>query len=228
MFTSKQYIDGIEPMAKTALIFYGGWEGHEPEKTSQRFADILARHRYAVDRVPDLDVLTDASRMAEYDLIVPMYTQSEISRDQETGLLEAIKAGAGLAGWHGGMGDAFRNSTEYQFACGGQWVAHPGNIIDYTVNILNHDDPITAGLSDFEMRSEQYFLHVDPSNEVLVTTTFTGEHAPWIAGTVMPVVWKRKYGEGKVFYCSLGHVDADFEVPEAQTLVERGLLWATR
>jgi type 1 glutamine amidotransferase len=228
MFASKQYIDGIGPMAKTALIFYGGWEGHEPEKTSQRFADILASHGYTVDRVPDLDVLTDAGQMAMYDLIVPMYTQSEISRDQETGLLEAIRAGAGLAGWHGGMGDAFRNSTEYQFACGGQWVAHPGNIIDYTVNIMNHDDPITADLSDFKMHSEQYFLHVDPSNEVLVTTTFTGEHAPWIAGTVMPVVWKRKYGGGKVFYCSLGHVDADFEVPEAQTLVERGLLWATR
>jgi type 1 glutamine amidotransferase len=215
-------------MAKTALIFYGGWEGHEPEKTSQRFADILAGHGYAVDRVPDLDLLTDADQMAVYDLIVPMYTQSQISRDQETGLLDAVRAGAGLAGWHGGMGDAFRNSTEYQFACGGQWVAHPGNIIDYTVNIMNHDDPITAGVSDFAMCSEQYFLHVDPSNEVLVTTTFTGEHAPWIAGTVMPVVWKRKYGEGKVFYCSLGHVDADFQVPEAQTLVERGLLWATR
>jgi type 1 glutamine amidotransferase len=215
-------------MAKNALIFYGGWEGHEPEKTSKRFADILESHGYDLDRVPNLDPLTDADRMAEYDLIVPMYTQSEISKEEEKGLLDAVKAGAGLAGWHGGMGDAFRNSTEYQFACGGQWVAHPGNIIDYTVNITVHDDPITEGLSDFQMHSEQYFMHVDPSNEVLVTTTFTGEHAPWVAGTVMPVVWKRKYGEGRVFYCSLGHVDADFHVPEAQTLVERGLLWATR
>jgi uncharacterized protein len=215
-------------MAKKALIFFGGWEGHEPEKTSQRFADILERHGYDVDRVPNLDPLTDEARMATYDLIVPMYTQSQISKEAETGLLNAVKAGAGLGGWHGGMGDAFRMSTEYQFACGGQWVAHPGNIIDYTVNITVHDDPITEGLSDFQMHSEQYFMHIDPSNEVLVTTTFTGEHAPWVAGTVMPVVWKRKYGEGKVFYCSLGHVDADFEVPEAQTLVERGLLWATR
>lgn len=215
-------------MTKKALIFYGGWEGHEPDKTSRRFADILEGHGYRVDRLPDLEVLTDAERMAGYDLIVPMYTQSEIEPEQEKGLLDAVKAGAGLGGWHGGMGDAFRKSTEYQFACGGQWVAHPGNIIDYTVNITNHDDPITAGLSDFEMHSEQYFMHVDPSNEVLATTTFGGEHAPWIEGTVMPVVWKRKYGEGKVFYCSLGHVDADFEVPEAQTIVERGLLWATR
>lgn len=214
-------------MAKKALIFYGGWEGHEPDKTSKRFADILEGHGYEVDRVPTLDVLEDAAQMATYDLIVPMYTQSTITKEQETGLLDAVKAGAGLGGWHGGMGDAFRNSTEYQFACGGQWVAHPGNIIDYRVNIVK-DDPITEGLSDFDMHSEQYFMHVDPSNEVLVTTTFTGEHAPWVAGTVMPVVWKRKYGEGKVFYCSLGHVDADFEVPEAQTMVERGLLWATR
>jgi uncharacterized protein len=214
--------------AKQALIVYGGWEGHEPELTAPRFARILEGNGYAVDLEQTLDVFEDADRMARYDLVVPVYTQSEISKEQEAGLLGAVKGGAGLGGWHGGMGDAFRWSTEYQFACGGQWVAHPGNIIDYRVNIIDHDDPITKGLNDFDMHSEQYFLHVDPSNEVLVTTTFSGEHAPWIAGTVMPVVWKRMYGKGKVFYCSLGHVDADFEVPEAQTLVERGLLWATR
>jgi type 1 glutamine amidotransferase len=215
-------------VAKRALFVYGGWQGHEPEATAKRFAGILEGHGYEVDLEETLDVFTDADRMATYDLIVPVYTQSQISKEQEAGLLGTIKAGAGLAGWHGGMGDAFRASTEYQFACGGQWVAHPGNIIDYTVNITNHDDPITAGLGDFQMHSEQYLLHVDPSNEVLATTTFTGEHAPWIEGTVMPVAWKRMYGKGKVSYCSLGHVDADFEVPEARTLVERGLLWATR
>lgn len=215
-------------MAKKALFVYGGWEGHEPEKTANRFAGILRGHGYDVDMETTLDAFSDAERMATYDLIVPVYTQSTITKEQEAGLLGAVKAGAGIGGWHGGMGDAFRNNTEYQFMCGGQWVAHPGNIIDYDVNIIVHDDPITEGLGDFSMHSEQYFLHVDPSNEVLVTTTFTGEHAPWIDGTVMPVAWKRKYGEGKVYYCSLGHVDADFEVPEAQTLVERGLLWATR
>jgi uncharacterized protein len=139
-----------------------------------------------------------------------------------------VKSGVGLGGWHGGMADSFRNNTEYQFMVGGQWVAHPGNIIDYWVNIINHDDPITAGLSDFAMHSEQYFMHVDPANEVLATTTFTGDHASWIAGTVMPVVWKRHYGQGKVFYCSLGHQVIDFDVPEAREIVKRGLLWATR
>lgn len=214
-------------MTKKALIFYGGWDGHEPDQTSARFAGILEGHGYDVDRLPGLDVLEDAERMAGYDLIVPVYTMSTITREQEAGLLGAVRAGAGLGGWHGGMGDAFRDAPEYQFACGGQWVAHPGDIIDYRVNIVK-DDPITEGLSDFAMRSEQYYMHVDPSNDVLATTTFSDEHAPWIAGTVMPVAWKRRYGEGKVFYCSLGHVDADFEVPEARMLVERGLLWATR
>ena len=105
----------------------------------------------------------------------------------------------GIAGWHGGMGDAFRNNTEYQFMVGGQWVAHPGGIVDYTVNIVDHKDPITADLSDFRMHSEQYYMHVDPGNKVLATTTFSGEHCPWIAWTVMPVAWKRQYGEGRVF-----------------------------
>jgi type 1 glutamine amidotransferase len=126
------------------------------------------------------------------------------------------------------MGDAFRDNPAYQFMVGGQWVAHPGGVIDYEVNIAAPADPIVAGLADFRMHSEQYYLHVDPGNEVLATTTFSGEHAPWIAGTVMPVAWKRRYGAGRVFYCSLGHKAADFDVPEAREIVRRGLVWASR
>jgi uncharacterized protein len=153
---------------------------------------------------------------------------STITPEQEQGLLETIKAGTGYAGWHGGMADAFRNNTEYQFMVGGQWVAHPGNIIDYTVNITGSSHPITAGISDFKMNSEQYYLHVDPSNEVLASTTFSGEHCEWIADTVMPVVWKRRWGAGRVFYNALGHVAKDFDVPEAREIMRRGLIWATR
>jgi type 1 glutamine amidotransferase len=215
-------------MPKRALIVWGGWVGHEPKQTAELFAAALKARDYRVDLETELDVFLDAERLANTDLIVPVYTQSTITREQESGLLAAVKAGTGMGGWHGGMGDAFRQNVEYQFAVGGQWVAHPGNIIDYTVDIVDHEDPITAGLDSFAMHSEQYYLHVDPSNHVLATTTFSGEHAPWIEGTVMPVAWKRRYGEGKVFYCSLGHVESDFNVPEAKMIVERGLLWATR
>ena len=214
-------------MSKRALMVWGGWDGHEPEQTTVIFAEILRGHGYEVDVETDLDVFLDAERLADMDLITPVYTMSTITADQEKGLLTAIKAGTGLGGWHGGMADAFRNNPEYQYAVGGQWVAHPGNIIDYTVQIAS-DDPIVDGLGEFAMHSEQYYMHVDPSNEVLATTTFSGDCAPWIAGTVMPVAWKRHYGEGRVFYCSLGHVASDFDVPEAKTIVERGLRWATR
>jgi type 1 glutamine amidotransferase len=126
------------------------------------------------------------------------------------------------------MCDAFRDAVDYQFMCGGQWVAHPGGVIDYRVNIVKPDDPVMDGIRDFDYRSEQYYMHVDPSNEVLATTTFSGTYAPWIAGVVMPVVWKRRHGQGRVFYSSLGHVTAEFAVPEMATILKRGLLWAAR
>ena len=212
---------------KSALVVWGGWEGHDPKETSALIARLLLDDGYTVELSDTLDVYLDHRKMRGFDLIVPIWTMGTIEEPQLRGLLDAIAAGTGIAGWHGGMGDSFRNSPEYQFMVGGQWVAHPGNIIDYTVDIVS-DDPIVAGLGRFAMHSEQYFMHVDPGNEVLATTTFNGEHAPWVDGTVMPFAWKRHYGGGRVFFCSLGHVAADFDVPEAATIVERGLLWATR
>jgi type 1 glutamine amidotransferase len=210
----------------SALFSWGGWEGHEPKQCVDVFAPILRDHGFRVEIVNTLDVFAETSYLRGFDLVIPVWTMSTITREQLGGLLEAVSGGVNIAGWHGGMADAFRNNPEYQFMVGGQWVAHPGNIIDYTVRITNHDDPITAGLSDFAMHSEQYYLHVDPANEVLATTTFSGDVLPWIAGTVMPVVWKRRYGAGRVSYCSLGHHASDFDVPEARALVERGMRWA--
>jgi type 1 glutamine amidotransferase len=213
---------------KKALMVWGGWPGHEPKQCVDVFAPFLEGQGYDVEVYDTLDAYLDEAKMRALDLIVPVWTQGTITREQETGLLEAVKSGVGIAGWHGGMGDSFRDNVNYQFMVGGQWVAHPGGIIDYEVNIIDHEDPITKGLDDFRMHSEQYLMHVDPSNEVLATTTFGGEYCPWIEGTVMPVVWKRMWGAGRVFYTSLGHVAEDFKVSEAREIVERGMLWASR
>ena len=209
-------------------MVWGGWEGHEPKQCADIFAPILREKGFDVEVSDTLDSYLNKEKMMGLSLVVPIWTMGVITKEQEAGLLQAVKSGVGIAGWHGGMADSFRNSTEYQWMVGGQWVAHPGNIIDYEVNIIDHEDPITAGLKDFKMHSEQYYMHVDPSNEVLATTTFNGEIAPWIAGTVMPVVWKRMYGQGRVSYCSLGHVAKDFDVPEAKEIVVRGMMWAAR
>ena len=214
-------------MVKSALMVWGGWPGHEPKQCVDIFAPWLETQGYKVEVSDTLDAYLDA-RLGDLSLIVPVWTQGAITREQEKGLLDAVRGGVGIAGWHGGMGDAFRDNVEYQFMVGGQWVAHPGGIIDYTVNIVDHEDPVTAGLTDFRMHSEQYYMHVDPHVKVLAATTFTGEHAPWIEGATVPVAWKKMYGRGRVFYTSLGHVASDFDVPEAKTIAQRGMLWASR
>ena len=213
---------------KKALMVWGGWDGHEPKQCVDIFAPILEGEGFEVEISETMDVYTDGDRMGELSLVVPCWTMGQIEQAQEKGLLEAVKGGVGIAGWHGGMADAFRNDTAYQWMVGGQWVAHPGGIVDYEVNVIDHEDPITRGVEDFRMHSEQYYMHVDPSNEVLATMTFQTEVAPWVNGCVMPVVWKRMWGEGRVFYSSLGHKAVDFEVPEAREIQRRGMVWASR
>jgi uncharacterized protein len=214
-------------MKKKVLFVWGGWDGHEPKQCVDLFASLLEQDGYEVTISDTLDTYCDAEFMKAQDLIVQCYTMGTITSEQEKGLLETIKNGTGYAGWHGGMADAFRNNTEYQYMVGGQWVAHPGNIIAYTVQISS-SDPIMAGIKDFQMNSEQYYMHTDPGNEILATTTFNADYDHWIAGTIMPVVWKRRWGIGRVFFSSLGHVRTDFDVPEAREIMKRGMAWATR
>jgi uncharacterized protein len=213
---------------KNALIVYGGWDGHSPKETSELVAADLRTAGFDVALSDTLDFLLDEKRLKTFDLIVPNWTMGPISGEQEGALTRAIADGVGLGGFHGGMGDAFRSATGFQFMVGGQFVAHPDNGKDYTVEIVKKSDPIVAGLSDFKVHSEQYYMHVDPSNEVLATTTFQTKEAPWVNGTVMPVVWKRRYGQGRVFYQSIGHSPKEFEVPEVREITKRGLIWAAR
>lgn len=213
---------------KSVLFVWGGWDGHEPKQCVDIFATLLEQAGYSVTICDNLSVYINPDALMRYDLITQAWTMGDITRDQLKGLTQAVESGVGFSGWHGGLGDSFRNHPDYQYIVGGQWVAHPGGVIDYRVNIINHSDPITTGLEDFDMHSEQYYMHTDPSNEVLATTTFRGDIHPWIEGTVMPVAWKRRWGKGRIFYCSLGHLAKDFDVPQAREIVRRGLIWATR
>jgi len=213
---------------KKVLLVFGGWKGHEPQQCKDIFVPWMESEGADVTVSDTLDIYTEKELMEGLDLVVQLWTMGEIAKEQEKGLLEAIRGGVGIAGWHGGLGDSFRNNVAYQFMVGGQWVAHPGGVIDYEVNITGEKDNVTNGLKDFKMHSEQYYMHVDPNMKVLATTTFTGEHAAWIDGTVVPVVWKKVYGKGRVFYSSLGHVAADFNVPEALEIQKRGIRWASK
>jgi uncharacterized protein len=214
---------------KKILFTYGGWDGHEPEKFAQYFSSWMKQESAEVVLSSSLDFYADKSLMNTIDLVVQQFTMSSITKEQEAGLLEAIKInGTGIAGWHGGLCDSFRNNTEYQYMTGGQWVAHPGGTVDYEVRITNQQDAITAGIKNFTIKTEQYYMHVDPNVKVLATTQFTGSHDPWIDGCTMPVTWKKMYGKGRVFYTSLAHsLSHVTNSPETLTMMKRGIQWAS-
>lgn len=204
-----------------ALVVHGGWEGHEPAGVASLLAGALGREGVEVTVADTLDAFVN-NDLARFDLLVPIWTMGTISNEQLTPVLQAVhEQGVGIGGVHGGMCDAFRQQTEWQFMCGGQWVAHPGNDgVHYTVEMNPAEpDAITAGVPTLHICSEQYYMHVDPCIRVLATTTFAD-------GTVMPVVWTKHYGAGRVFYCSLGHHVDVIEPPEILAMITRGLLWA--
>ncbi|MBQ4047344.1 MAG: ThuA domain-containing protein [Clostridia bacterium] len=217
-------------MAKKAWIVQGGWDGHEPTLTSKRFASLLEKNGYETEIFDTLTVLEDLDALMQIDLLVTCWTMGEISSEQVKNVEKAVGAGVGLAGCHGGMCDSFRQSTEWQFITGGQWVSHPGGDgIEYMVNICKGANPITEGLEDFPVCSEHYYLHVDPAIEVLATTRFPVVNYYHAANKPvdMPVAWTKFWGLGRVFYTSLGHHDDVFDKsPNAEILMERGMLWA--
>ncbi|HVX83264.1 MAG TPA: ThuA domain-containing protein [Phycisphaerae bacterium] len=215
----------------SALIVHGGWKGHQPAEVAAIFAEMLRGEGMKVTVADTLDAFAN-ERLAALDLIVPIWTMGKIAPEQANPLLEAVREhGVGIGGCHGGMCDAFREHTEYQFMTGGQWVAHPGNdTVSYRVEIVDRGHEITAGLEDFEITSEQYYMHVDPAVRVLATTRFPtapGPHTP--NGAVnMPQVWTKFYGKGRVFYSALGHQAAIFSHPSAAEVMRRGFRWAAR
>jgi len=227
LFSSCVHAQGIEVLkGKKVLFVYGGWNGHQPKECRDIFVPWMQSAGAEVFVFDNLSCYKDSALMQSIDLIVQTWTQGKIDRDEERGLLRAVKRGVGLAGWHGGTGDSFRDNVEFQYMVGGQWVAHPGGVIPYEVNITDKTDPVTKGLNDFGMNSEQYYMHIDPNTKVLATTTFGGEHDFWVKGSIIPVVWKKTFGKGRVFYSSLGHVAKDFDVPEALEIMKRGICWA--
>jgi len=212
---------------------YGGWEGHEPQAIADRFRNFLETENFEVSLSETISVLEDRERLLGLDLFIPVWTMcaEQLPDSFFDPLLEAVGSGLGMAGCHGGMCSAFSSNLTWLFLTGGNFIAHPGDDgVRYRINITNKSHPITKGIKDFDVVSEQYYMHVDPANEVLATTRFPtvkGYHSA--NGEVdMPQVWTRKWGEGRVFYNALGHHNDIFDIPEAWELMKRGMVWAAR
>jgi len=229
---------------KRALIVRGGWDGHQPVETTDSFLPFLGEHGYEVRVEDETTVYTDSEYMAGVDVVVQTNTMNTIEGEELRGLIAAVAGGTGLAGWHGGIADSYRNSSEYLQLIGGQFAAHPAkaapgelagdasdNFVRYTIDIVSDrvDHPIVAGITDFELTTEQYWVLSDDYNDVLATTTLAArDFDPWHRPITCPAVWTRQWGEGRVFVSTPGHNLAVVDDPNVRTIIERGILWASR
>jgi type 1 glutamine amidotransferase len=213
-------------MAGRVLILWGGWAGHRPEEGAHIVADMLSEDGYSVTLTKDYAAFADA---AEYDLVVPVITNDQVDGSLIDSLSLAVRAGTGLAGYHGGLAASFHSAVRFHYLCGVHWVAHPGDMAaKYRVTVTRPHDPIMQGITDFDYQSEQYYVLYDPSVEILATTIFSGEHDAAARGVTMPVVVKRHFGAGRIFYTALGHVPEELSHPQARLILRRGLNWAAR
>ena len=230
-------------MTRRALVVRGGWDGHAPIAATELFLPFLRSEGFEVRVEESTEVYADAAAMAETDLIVQSMTMSEITAEQLRGLRAAVEAGTGLTGWHGGIADSFRSSPDYLQLVGGQFATHPAadpalrpggerdNYLRYRVEFteLGRTHPITAGLDDFELVTEQYWVLHDDYNDVLATTTHpTQPWHPWHRPIISPAVWTRNWGAGRVAVTTPGHSLDVLEHPTVRTIIERGMLWASR
>jgi type 1 glutamine amidotransferase len=216
---------------RKALIVWGGWDGHQPQCVAALFERWLREDGFSARVADSIRVFDQPQDLRDLSLIVPHWTMGTITPQQCANVMEAVAAGGiGLAGCHGGMCDAFRDSPDWQFMTGGQWVAHPGNELPYKVHIGPTKHETTDGISDFDVRTEQYYMHVDPAVRVLATTRFPTADGPHVAnGPVdMPVIWTKLFGKGRVYYNALGHTAAVLEAEPVATLVRRGFRWAAK
>ena len=214
------------------LYLYGGWPGHLPYEVAKWAHGLMGDLRFDVTDTNDPYVLEED--LTGFDLLVIGWTQAmtteDLSERAEQRIHSAVRAGTGLVGWHG-MAASFRSSLQFSLLAGATFLDHPGGEgvpVPYTIDIVDRDHEITRGVDSFQIASEQYYMHVDPSAHVLATTTFSGEHWPWAEGVVMPSVYTHTWGEGRVFYSSPGHVPDELRIPEAERLVRQGLQWAAR
>ncbi|GAA4425772.1 ThuA domain-containing protein [Georgenia halophila] len=230
-------------MNKQAIIVRGGWEGHQPEAATDLFLPFLADSGFDYEIFDSPAVYADADRMATTDLIVQCVTMSTIEKDQVLGLRAAIEAGTGFAGWHGGIADSFRASDDYLHLMGAQFATHPGkhphervgeqsdNYLPHRIDILPEaaDHPITRGIESFDLDTEQYWVLTDDLLDVLATTTLPSrEFDPWHGRATCPAVWTRRWGRGRIFVSTPGHRVEVLEHPSVRTIIERGMLWASR
>ena len=228
LFLFQNLINAQSLENKNVLVIYQLDPYHSPKLFVKRVVSWLEVQKAHVIVSNNLNSYSNKELMDSIDLVIQTVTMGSLNSAQEKGLTNAIRSGTGIAGSHGGLADSFRNNTLYQFMIGGQFVSHPGGNVNYTVEFTKPKNDLTKNIKNFNLNSEQYYMHADPYINILATTKFSGKEFPWIKDQEIPVCWTKNFGKGKVFYLSIGHSPDNFDIPEVWELLTRGFKWASK
>ena len=225
-FAAVWEIRGVESITElrklTALVVRGGWEGHCPVETTDSFLPFLEKSGYQTVISDTLDFYLDADLIAATDLILQCWTMGRIVGRTRRRAVGGRAGGTGLAGWHGGIVDAFRGRPEYLQLVGGQFAAHPGGIRRSQRRHRARAAPTTRSSPVCPIAStctpSSTGCSADDLDDVLATTTIRGRRHLGPSGD-LPAVWTRRWGCGRVFVCTVGHAVEDLLTPEIRTIV---------
>jgi uncharacterized protein len=175
----------------------------------------------------------NAKNLDEFDAVFFMTTgELPMDEEQKEALMSFIKSGKGFLGAHN-ANDTFYKWPEYGEMIGGYFDGHPWNQFMATIKVEDRTFPATRHFpASFEIMDEIYQTR-DFSREksrVLMSldTSKTDMTKKGVKYTDVPITWIREHGQGRVFYCGLGHRPEVWARPDIQKMWLEAVRWAMK
>ena len=205
-------------LKKKKILIYQGGRYYNEEKTYNHFKNILTD--YIVDCSINLDLL-DGEDFFNYDTTIFLSQEGTLTKIQEEILLNFISSGKGFIGLHGASA-SFKNNSNYFKMLGGRFINH-GSVSKIHIRILDKEHEITQNLDNFDFRDEPYRhdFSMGKNIHILAEAEYNAPDDP----NPEPIMWIKKYGKGRVFFCALGHRTIALKDPVFQKIIERAVKW---
>ena len=168
------------------------------------------------------DSFFEPEKLKDFDAVLFLNTTGEVFKSKEAGredrlkksLVDFVKSGKGLIGTHSAT-DTYKKWKDFNDMMGGAFAGHPWHT-KIRVKNLEPGHPLNAAFAgkDFEIADEIYQFRKDTASadERRMLLSLSGEIVDKGKGNtgkegLYPIAWLDKYGDGRIFYCSLGHRD---------------------
>lgn len=208
-------------MSRKKILLYQGGRYSSKDVSFKHFKNILTD--YIIDTFEDVQIF-NSDKFFEYIAAIFYSQGGELTNKQEMNILEFIKAGRGFIGLHGASA-SFKSHSKYFEMLGGRFIEHK-RVKSFKVINIEKQHPITRGLEDFTVRDEPYRHEFSMSKDIRILAI--GDYQDVDNPNLEPIMWTKSYGEGRVFYCSLGHRTNSLKSPIFQKIIQRAVKWVIK